>query len=333
MLGITKNLSKGAFRDTIRFYSNCEKIMAHKTAYGSPDIKLHVGYTDRDFDVYVNADEIKQYVKIGKSPEIHYNVADGVPYDGNLIFNGVPLHDIPDINYTMADDTPVSSSEPIILLNNSTLEMIRKAVHFTADDSTRPMFTHVFVNSECVVGTNTHFLYQGKHDMEGVGSPLFFPKEVIPFLAPGKLQTAQNKAKTSTRYRLEAEDREISWYVEDMNFPDYKRVIPKEETTIDLPADKRYLEDVNRLTIIAKVLDPDRNPIRLDKFLQCGPGIFNGRYVQIILKTLQGKPFRVNHCDARLKEELAPISFITETEIMVLTPIRLKDTAKWQYAE
>lgn len=316
MLGITKHIkTAGLMRDSIRFYSDAGKIVAHKTRYDL-EVKLVAGETDKTFDIYVSANEVKEYLKLAKVPEIRY-------YDGILTVNEARVRPF-NFNGEEYPERQISYTEPLVLLDKDVISYIGKAVAYTSSNTeSRPVFAHVYMDRQNIVATNTHFLYMAEHGAEGITAPLFFPKDVVPFLAPGTLQTGTKK--NITCYKLCAENREVSWYTPpELTFPDYRRIIPAKATQQEFPADKRYLEYVNKLVIRARIIDSVYIPVKLRNIL-CSEAMFNGTYVQTILKTLEGKAFTMNYTDSLL----APISFIAGKETIILTPIIQNENSKY----
>jgi len=320
LLKLTKNNYKPEF-DQVRFYTEDGFVWAHRI--GSVDMKLRLApIENKVFDLAVNAITAKACADLDKDLSIDYN--------GELIINGQTLQSLdPVACYIPSED----QDEPMIVepfeITAEAIKMIQKAALFTMNNEARPMFEAVYMDPEYIVGTNSHFLYQGKHDLWDVSAPVYFPKELIPFLAPGNLSTwkvyskeahpVTNVKSYTSHYRFVTEERIARWSDSVGTFPDFRRLFHEQDFETQIKADPKRLDTVIRLTKLAEMVDKELPVVRLnDVFPETSKIGANGRYLQIILKTFGNRPFVLQYSSAPLK----PVFFSGDAERSILTSIR-----------
>lgn len=255
-----------------------------------------------------------------------------------------------------ADDFP--TFKPLTDINSFIVkdvvlkDLIKKTVFACAQDDTRPIFSGVCLefNGDTIsmAATNTHRLSVKKDKISTVDTPL-------TMLIPGKMLTEVSRILSDdlpTDIKISYERNQICLSFDRVflisrliegQFPDYRRVIPREFATNVIVDTKEFADAVSRVSLIAK--EGDYNVIKFDfegekihiyssnpdigtaeEWVNCsisGDPILiaiNSNYVADILKNIYTEKTEIS-----LNQTLSPVRIRPEQSedyVYIVTPVR-----------
>jgi len=305
----------------VRLYSSKGHIWAHRIGNGY-DLRQRLVETDRLFDVCVDGNFVKGLLGLEKTLSM--------AFDGEIHINGQTVSeiDLPEL-FKPVDEARAENDSCTFEIDEDRLGLIYAAAQYISKDDTRPLFNHVYIDKDSITATNTYILYTSLHGKEGVEKPLFIPKDLLPFLAPGALSVRDTGAEENPRqaYEFKAEDREGFWSLPVMQFPDYKRLIDGFDNPLcyDFKTGKGLAAEAEKLSKLAKlkadISDNTGHPVislgdvlgrsDIDKRV-------SGTYLPTVLKTIGNRAF----CLFCSEVKNTPMLFDVANDRILLTPIR-----------